>query len=68
MESLKKKKKRGRMETCVQQEVVGQAVQNKEELMVSKKLMRNRIQMRKTQSRCHLREINDSNIRQQKKL
>ena len=35
MESLKKKRKRGRMETCVQKEVVGQAVQNKEELMVS---------------------------------
>ena len=36
MESLKKKRKRESMEMCVQQEMVGQAVQNKEELMVSK--------------------------------
>ena len=34
MESSKKKRKRERMETCVQQEVVGQEVQNMEELMV----------------------------------
>ena len=34
MESSKKKRKRERMETCVQKEVVGQAVQNMEELMV----------------------------------
>ena len=35
MESSKKKRKRERMEMCVQKEVVGQAVQNMEELMVS---------------------------------
>ena len=35
MESSKKKRKRERMEMCVQQEMVGQEVQNKEELMVS---------------------------------
>ena len=35
MESSKKKRKRERMEICVQKEVVGQEVQNKEELMVS---------------------------------
>ena len=34
MESSKKKRKRERMEMCVQQEMVGQEVQNKEELMV----------------------------------
>ena len=34
MESSKKKRKRERMETCVQKEVVGQEVQNMEELMV----------------------------------
>ena len=34
MESSKKKRKRERMEMCVQKEVVGQEVQNKEELMV----------------------------------
>ena len=35
MESSKKKRKRERMETCAQKEVVGQEVQNIEELMVS---------------------------------
>ena len=33
MESSKKKRKRERMEICVQKEVVGQEVQNMEELM-----------------------------------